>query len=69
LEEIEDVEGVFGSLVNETSLLLQRTLSANASFPIIGHFVDPINGPITVRITAMQFDAPIGKYTYFLATG
>ena len=69
LNEIEHVDGGFGSLVNETSLLLQQMFSARTSFPIMGNFNDPINGRLYFRITAMQFDAPIGQYTYFLITG
>jgi len=60
----------YSNLVQSTRKLLNSTLNGNStSFPFVGHFDDPVNGPITVWITALKFDAPSGSYTYYICTG
>ena len=59
----------YGSLVKNTGKLLNAALSTSASFPNIGRFYCSKNGHLTVRLTAVKFDAPDGKYTYFIGTG
>lgn len=66
----EVAEDGYDELLQNTRLLLNQTINnASTTYPAIGHFYTPLNGHLTVRMTALKFDAPDGLYTYFIGTG
>lgn len=60
----------YDELVYNTRTLLNKTLqNSSVAYPAIGHYYCPVNGHLTVRITALKFDAPEGSNTYYISTG